>query len=104
MKAIVPGYTYALRNLHPTEGGPRTTEISFVRKEADQDGNLVTVADGTTNEEVIQMVIDRLKFLDGKLSCPQNELAIDRLEEALMWLECRTSDRISRGVEDSFLD
>jgi hypothetical protein len=54
---------------------------------------------GTTNECVLAAVVHRLKFLNGKFPCRENALAITKLEEALMWLEARTKNRIERGVE-----
>jgi hypothetical protein len=63
-----------------------------------------TKIDGVTNEEVLRVLIHRLKFLNeewqgGKFRCRENSLAITKLEEALMWLEKRTADRIARKVE-----
>ena len=54
---------------------------------------------GTTNEEVLAVLIDRLCFLNAKYSCRENALAITKLEEALMWLAKRTANRAARGVE-----
>jgi hypothetical protein len=58
---------------------------------------------GTTNEEMIQILVDRIRSLnemqDRKFACRENSLAITHLEEALHWLESRTKARQSRGVE-----
>jgi hypothetical protein len=37
--------------------------------------------------------------LNGKFPCRENSIAITKLEEALMWLNKRTADRVKRGVE-----
>jgi hypothetical protein len=60
--------------------------------------------DGVTNEEVLRVLIHRLTFLNekwqnGKFRCRENSIAITKLEEALMWLEKRTADRVERKVE-----
>ena len=60
--------------------------------------------DGVTNEEVMRVLIHRLTFLNekwqnGKFRCRENSIAITKLEEALMWLEKRTADRVERKVE-----
>lgn len=60
--------------------------------------------DGTTNEDVIRVLIHRIAYLNekwqnGKFRCRENSLAITKLEEALMWLEKRTADRMNRQVE-----
>ncbi len=60
---------------------------------------LVTVEDGTTNEEVLEVLIDRMNFLQSKFPCRENAVVITHLETALMWLEKRTKDRIKRNVE-----
>ena len=56
-----------------------------------------------TNEEVIQVLIERITSLNemegGKFACRENSLAITKLEEALHWLQARTSKRVERGVE-----
>lgn len=55
---------------------------------------------GVTNEELLAMIIHRLKgFNTGEFSCRENSVAITKLEEALMWLQKRTLDRMKRGVE-----
>lgn len=93
MQATVSGHKYEVSNV---ENGVQT--IAFIHKE-EKDGVLETVEDGTTNEEVIAVLIDRLQFLQSKLSSRETALAITKLEEALMWLEKRTADRQKRGVE-----
>ena len=57
------------------------------------------VNDGTTNEEVLEMLIDRMKYLQAKFPCKENACVITKLEESLMWLEKRTNDRKKRNVE-----
>lgn len=58
--------------------------------------------DGVINEEVIKVLIHRINYLnDGEFKCRENSLAITKLEEALMWLNKRTENRIARGVEGS---
>jgi hypothetical protein len=55
---------------------------------------------GVNNESIIAVVIDRLKgFQSGHFSCNENAVALRKLEEAIMWLQRRTRNRIQRGVE-----
>src|SRR6185312_6303294 len=55
---------------------------------------------GITNENLIAIVIDRLRcFQAGDFSCRENALALTKLEEALHWLQHRTAGRVRRGVE-----
>jgi hypothetical protein len=72
--------------------------LDFVHKE-NVDGELVTVQSGTTNEEVLRVLIHRLEALNGKAACRENELALGNLRTALALLEARTADRKQRGVE-----
>ena len=60
---------------------------------------LTTKNNGTTNEEVLAMLIDRMNYLQAKFPCRENALVITKLEESLMWLNKRTADRLARGVE-----
>jgi hypothetical protein len=92
MRAITPGHRYALENF---EGGNEAQSLQFIEKDAAMN----TVNDGTTNEEVLLMLIDRLKFLGDRLPSRENSIAITKCEEALLWLNKRTADRKARGVE-----
>ena len=57
-------------------------------------------ANGAFVETVIFAALQRIRFYqDSKFKCPENAQAINKLEEALHWLESRTADRESRGVE-----
>ena len=55
---------------------------------------------GVNNEDLILMVLTRLNsFQESNFKCRENEIAISKLEEALMWLRKRTMDRELRNVE-----
>ncbi len=97
MKILTPGHHYLLENFERKDGPPQP--LQFIEKKADESGALVTINDGTTNEEVLAVLIDRLQSLSAKLPSRQTSIAITKLQEALMWLENRTSERKSRRVE-----
>ena len=122
MKVIDPGHSYLLANMENSQNGQAT---QFIKKEAAHSLDcprfgkeelspaaggvigavcncgkpFVTVQDGTTNEEVLRMLIDRLQYLQQKAPCKHNACAITHLEEGLHWLEARTADRVRRSVE-----
>jgi hypothetical protein len=55
---------------------------------------------GCHQEDLLAIVIDRLQsFQAGKFSCPENALALTKIQEAMHWLNHRTTDRQKRGVE-----
>lgn len=97
MQVITPGHTYEASNFD----NPNSSQtIQFIhKKQGETPGVLVLVSDGTTNEEVLKILIDRMNYLQAHVPCRENAIAITNLEQALMWLEKRTMNRIARGVE-----
>ena len=97
MLCTFPGHDYRLDNFE----GPDKQTVLFIRKEqvTSDSVDLVTIHDGTTNEEVLRMLVDRMQHLQAKFPCRENAIVITKLEESLMWLEKRTADRKARGVE-----
>jgi hypothetical protein len=99
MQVLVPGHTYELENFENKDSIGQT--LCFIHKQLKEEGSteLVTVQDGTTNEEVLKVLIDRMYHLQNKFPCRENAIVITKLEESLMWLNKRTQDRIQRNVE-----
>ena len=67
-----------------------------------QNGPIATAQDfnGITNEALLAVLIDRMRgFQGGKFACRENAIALTHLEDALMWLQKRTRERMARGVE-----
>lgn len=97
MNVITTGHRYALASF---EGGASQT-LQFIEKVPTFEGSkeLRTVNDGTTNEEVLAVLIDRVQYLNGKFPCRENSIVITKLEESLMWLNKRTANRKARNVE-----
>lgn len=98
MKEQIEGHKYELESF---EGKRPPQVIQFIQKTPGHVGadQLATVTDGTTNEEVLRMLICRMRFLQDKVPCRENAIVITNLEESLMWLEKRTAERKARGVE-----
>jgi hypothetical protein len=99
MKVITPGHKYEVANFEKPEATGQT--IQFIEKAPIEEGSpqLKTVNDGTTNEEVLNVLIDRLQSLQAKFPCKENAVALTHIETGLLWLEKRTANRKARGVE-----
>lgn len=77
MECTEEGYAYELDNIQSIH----TQEIVFLKKIGEE-----VIHDGTTNEEVVEMLIDRMKYLDTKFPCLENKMVIVKLEESVAWL------------------
>lgn len=58
---------------------------------------------GTQIEFVLKILIERLRKLNGEVSCRENAVALTHLETALLWLDKRTSERRAQKVEGTKL-
>ena len=99
MEVLTAGHKYVATNFEDKTSGQT---IQFIHKEPRGEGQvqeLVTLSDGTTNEEILEVLINRMNYLQNKVPCRENALAITKLDEALMWLNKRTADRVKRNVE-----
>ena len=99
MKVQVEGHRYELSNFENKDQQGQI--LQFIQKEPKSEGSteLLTISDGTTNEEVLEVLINRMESLQSKFPCRENSIVITNLEESLMWLNKRTSDRVKRQVE-----
>lgn len=97
MKALTEGHYYHLESME----GENPQYLQFIEKAPINPGSteLETTNDGTTNEEVLEMLLDRMNYLQKKFPCRENAIAITNLEQALLWLNRRTELRKRRGVE-----
>jgi hypothetical protein len=96
MEVIDPGHVYTVSSFDDTND---FQQIVFIKKDGNSGEILKTIHDGTTNEEVLKCLIDRLGWLNKKLWSRETSIALAKTEEALMWLEKRTADRRNRNVE-----
>jgi hypothetical protein len=66
-----------------------------------QNGPIAEVGvNGISQEALLAVVEDRLiGFQSGEYACRENAIALTKLQEAMMWLQKRTRDRVARGVE-----
>ncbi len=54
---------------------------------------------GAIDADLLEIVRDRLRdFQAGPFACRENGCALTLIEEALMWLNRRVEDRVTRGV------
>lgn len=100
LKILTIGHRYELPNFDKPENPGQI--IQFIEKlptPVNTGTELRTVNDGTTNEAVLEVLIDRIQYLNSKFSSRENAIVITHLETALLWLEKRTRDRVKRGVE-----
>lgn len=73
------------------------TVISFQNGPISESG-----VNGISGEALLAIVEDRLLgFQSGQYACRENAIALTKLQEAMMWLQKRTRDRVARGVEMS---
>lgn len=90
---------YQLINFKAEEDGEITFQpVKFY--EMNEDGSYYN---GTTIEELLRVSRERLVELSIRFPSRENSIAVTKIQEAEMWLEARTKDRIARGVEGKHL-
>lgn len=102
VQVLCPGHKYYLPNF---DNPVYATVIQFIEKEPIEEGSseLKVVNDGITNEQLLEVLADRIDFLNKKFPCRENSIALTHIETALLWLNKRTSDRKKRGVEGKLI-
>ena len=101
-----PGHGGACHDYHVT-GFSQTVEFDVGPLDIDnvliqfQNGPINEVGvNGITHEVLLAILIDRMEgFQAGQYACRENALALTKMQEAQMWLQKRTRDRMVRGVE-----
>lgn len=90
-------HEYVIRGIQgPLDHNPiKECQISF------QNGPIAEVGfNGISNESLLAVVEHRLLgFQSGPFACRDNAIALTKIQEAMMWLQKRTMDRMRRGVE-----
>jgi hypothetical protein len=85
MEVLTPGVKFKLNNFNSTNG----QIISFTQKTEDGKYN-----DGTTNEEVINMLIERFYHLQSRNFSLENQLIIVLLKDVRRHMAKRLSKKI----------
>ncbi|MBC2391354.1 hypothetical protein HBP97_12390 [Listeria booriae] len=65
-----------------------------------QEGTVLDAGvNGAQVNDVLELALERLRELNKQFPCRENAVTITKLEEAILWQNKRTNDRIKRGVE-----
>lgn len=86
MRIIYPGHTYVLAQLD----GAQNQTLQFVQRAPYHEP-----LEGTTIQEVLRVLIDRVKFLDQEVHWDGNEKVILHLRTALALQEGRHLERLA---------
>lgn len=88
-------HEYQVRLMKHGENDVELCNITF------QNGPILEAGyNGISNEALLAIVEDRLAgFQSGAYACRENAVALTKIQEAMMWLQKRTHDRMRRGVE-----
>ena len=100
MKVLDPGHSYLLDD---ADASRPSQELLFIKKELSpkqppEGGVLELVHSGTTTEEVLDVLIDRLTVLNERLPDNYTKSALTALSDAKVYLENRNQERDIRGV------
>lgn len=98
MKAFTPGHTYSLQSYAAKEGEPQSEvsldRIQFMKRVGPgYPGNRGAPVDGTNCQEVLRVLIDRIKHLNGQINDLDNTMNLQNLRAILYRFERRAASR-----------
>lgn len=97
MKVLDPGHYYSV-NVYD---GEDEQYIWFMHRIGEgYPGNQGEPYSGTNCQEVIRVLIDRVKYLNSQIPCEANIVIITNLREALWQFEQRAADRHGRQLPE----
>lgn len=89
MEVVIPGHSYILDHLD----GDGNELLEFVNRGHDRD------APGTNNQEVLRVLINRVKFLNDELPWEGNEQILHHLRMAFVLHESRHLEQLVKRDE-----
>lgn len=85
MKILTPGHVYELSDLD----GDGVQVLRFVQRVGPAYPGNARAEAGTTIQEVLRCLIERLHYVDGQVPCLETDIATGLIESALALLEIR---------------
>jgi hypothetical protein len=89
VKIIEPGHVYSVANVD----GPGEQTIRFVRRRDEHAKLLEESEEGILSQELLRVLIDRVRYLNDEDPCAEDVEIIVRLRESLRLFETRASRR-----------
>jgi hypothetical protein len=89
MKVIDPGHRYQLDTLD----GQVDVQLVFVKREGEKFPGNMGAHHGTTTQEVLRALIDRMQYVDQQIPWRMNQDVIAMLRESIRILEFRANER-----------
>lgn len=93
MKVLDPGHDYLLASLD----GEAEQALTFVKRQGPGYPGNQGAHPGTTLQEVLRVLADRVQYVDRQVPAPENAAVLRHLREALVLLEQRAARR--HGLE-----
>lgn len=100
MRINDPGHDYELESYD----GYLYVPLRFMKREGPAYPGNVGKAAGTNCQEVIRVLIDRVKYLDNQVPCQENKTIVANLRSALIAFENRAIRRHGLKVRDLWPD
>ena len=95
MQTLIPGHKYLLSNIKSDDGDKDINILKFYDVQGENRDEIV----GTSNQEVLRALIDRVSYLDNELPHSFNKEIIFHLRKALILHEARHLTRIvDKGI------
>lgn len=95
MKVLDPGHEYLLGTLD----GDMAVLLTFVKRQGDKYPGNVGSHPGTTIQEVLRALLERLRYVWGQEPCAETAQAAAHLRAALRLLEERAARKHGRTLE-----
>lgn len=82
------------------DGSPALIKEEFIEIKFQSGARKEAGENGTQLLDILVIVAERLEgFQKGKFRCRENAIALTRVQEAMLWLNARTSAREQKDIE-----
>lgn len=93
MKILDVGHKYELLSLD----GKKKQTLQFVKRKGLNFPGNTSAYPGTTTQDVIHCLLNRMRYVNNQIPCIENEVVIANLQQCLLMLELRAAKR--HGIE-----
>jgi len=96
MRILDPGHRYSILSFD----GACEQYIQFMKRVGPKFPGNEEAYPGTNCQELLRVLIDRVKYLENQVPCVENKLILSSLENALFLFEARAARRHGRDFKE----